>query len=40
MASILAKIDAAMARSADDEQAEAEAWPAPMMNDGDWRRKT
>ena len=35
MASILAKIDAAMARSAADEQAEAAARPAPMMNDGD-----
>jgi len=34
MASILAKIDAAMARSAADEQAEAAARPAPMMNDG------
>jgi len=35
MASILAKIDAAMARSAADEQAEVAARLAPMMNDGD-----
>jgi type II secretory pathway predicted ATPase ExeA/cell division septation protein DedD len=35
MASILATIDAAMARSAADEQAEAAARLAPMMNDGD-----
>src|SRR3954468_10497025 len=39
IASILAKIDAAMARSAADELSEAAARPAPLMNDGDSAEK-